>query len=105
MIVCIPVMANGAVDPRWGRAQRVAIARLNGAAIESWDEFDVGWGTAHETGPEGQHHARVARFLQEHGVQTVVADHMGDGMAQMLAKMGITVRLGAAGQARDAVAR
>lgn len=103
MIVCIPVTTDGAVDPRWGRAQRVAIARVNGETIESWEEFDVGWGTAHDAGPEGQHHARVARFLQEHGVQTVVANHMGDGMTQMLAKMGIAVRLGAAGNARDAV--
>ena len=103
MIVCIPVTDDGAVDPRWGRAQRVAVAHLEDGAIGSWDEFDVGWGTAHGTAPEGQHHARVARFLQDHGVQTVVANHMGDGMAQMLAKMGIAVRLGAAGDAREAV--
>ena len=51
MIVCIPVTADGAVDPRWGRAQRVAIARVNGDAIESWEEFDVGWGTAHDAAP------------------------------------------------------
>ena len=105
MIACIPVTTDGAVDPRWGRAQRVAIAQLKDGAIDSWQEIDVGWGTAHDTAPEGQHHARVARFLQEHGVQTVVANHMGDGMAQMLAKMGIAVRLGAAGQAREAVYR
>jgi len=103
MIVCIPVASDGRVDPRWGRAQRVAVARVNGGAIESWQEFDVGWGTLHDAGPEGQHHARIARFLQEHGVQSVVADHMGPGMTEMLAKMGIAVRLGAAGAAREAV--
>ena len=103
MIVCIPVTADGSVDPRWGRAQRVAVARIDGDAIASWQEFDVGWGTAHDAGPEGPHHARVARFLQEHGVETVVANHMGDGMREMLAKMGIAVRLGAAGPARAAV--
>jgi predicted Fe-Mo cluster-binding NifX family protein len=103
MIVCIPVAGDGSVDPRWGRAQRVAVAKVNGGAIESWEEFDVGWGTLHDAGPEGQHHARIARFLQEHGVQTVVAGHMGPGMTDMLAKMNIAVRLGAAGLAREAV--
>jgi len=103
MIICIPVATDGSVDPRWGRAQRVAVARMNAGAIESWEEFDVGWGTAHDAGPEGQHHARVARFLRDHGVQTVVANHMGDGMSQMLVSMGIDVRLGAAGPAREAV--
>lgn len=102
MIVCIPVDPDGAVDPRWGRAQRVAIATVDGGTITSWQEFDVGWGTLHDAGPEGQHHARIARFLEEHGVQRVVADHMGDGMRRMLASMDIAVRLGAAGPARAA---
>ena len=103
MILCIPILADGRVDPRWGRAQRVAVATVSGAALESWEEFDVGWGTAHDAGPEGAHHARIARFLQDHLVQTVVADHVGDGMRQMLAKMGIALRLGATGPAREAV--
>ena len=103
MVICIPVLADGTVDPRWGRAQRVAVAHVSGGAVESWQEFDVGWGSLHDAGPEGQHHARVALFLKEHGVQAVVADHMGDGMKQMLAKLGIELRLGAAGAAREAV--
>ncbi len=102
MIVCIPVTVDGLVDPRWGRAQRVAIAHLKGDQIESWEVFEVGWGTLHDSGPEGQHHARVARFLQEQRVEVVVAEHMGPGMTEMLAKLGIAVRLGAAGSARDA---
>ncbi len=103
MKVCIPVTPDGQVDPRWGRAQHVAVASVSGGRLDGWEVFDVGWGTLHEAGPEGTHHARVARFLQEHGVELVIADHMGPGMAQMLAKMGITVRLGAGGPARDAV--
>ena len=97
-------MPDGSIDPRWGRAQRVAIATVNDGSIAAWQEFEVGWDTAHGSGPEGQHHARIARFLQEHGVQTIVADHMGDGMRQKVGRMGIAVRLGAAGTARDAVA-
>jgi predicted Fe-Mo cluster-binding NifX family protein len=103
MIVCVPVTPVGAVDPRWGRAERVAVATVGAGGIERWEEFDVRWGTLHDTAPEGQHHARVARFLREHAVQVVVAAHMGDGMARMLPQMGIDVRLGASGDARDAV--
>ena len=105
MRVCVPVTPNGQVDPRWGRAQRVAVADVNAATIAGWEEFDVGWDRSHDAGGEGQHHARVARFLHEHRVEGVVADHMGPGMAQMLARMGIAVRLGAAGVARSAVLR
>lgn len=43
------------------------------------------------------------REQAEHGVEAVVADHMGDGMKQMLAKLGIELRLGAAGAAPEAV--
>ena len=103
MIICIPVTQDGLVDPRWGRADRVAVARVSGDHVDSWQEFDVGWGRLHDEGPEGLHHARVARFLQEHGIETVVAHHMGDGMTQLLAKMRIAVRLGASGRAREAV--
>jgi predicted Fe-Mo cluster-binding NifX family protein len=102
-IVCIPVGEDGFVDPRWGRAERVAVATLSGDHVDNWQEFEVGWGRLHDEGPEGVHHARIARFLQDHGVQVVVAAHMGPGMMQMLAKMPIAVRLGAAGRAREAV--
>lgn len=52
MIVCIPVSPDGSVDPRWGRAQRVAIAEVDGVSVTSWREFDVGWGSLHDAGPE-----------------------------------------------------
>ncbi len=103
MIVCIAVTTEGFVDPRWGRAERVAVARVGGNAIDSWYEFDVGWASLHDSGTEGGHHARIARFLREHQVDAVVANHMGPDMEHMLGKMGIEVRLGAAGRAREAV--
>ncbi len=104
VIVCVPVSSDGSVDPRWGRADRVAVADMGADGIERWDEFEVGWGRLHDTAPEGQHHARVARFLREQGVQAVVADHMGPGMEHMLGKLGIAVLLGAGGpSAREAV--
>lgn len=102
MIVCVPVGADGQVGGSWGRAPRVAIAQLDGGSIAAWDEHDVAWDALHDVGTEGGHHARVARFLQEHGVDVVVAGHMGPPMQQMLARMRIMARLGAAGDARVA---
>lgn len=104
-VVCIPVHADGSVDPRFGRAERVAVATLAGGVVERWVEHDVRWGELHDSGGEGAHHARIARFLQQEGVEVVVAGHMGPPMEQMLRKMGIEVLLGARGAAREAVLR
>lgn len=103
MRVCVPVMADGVVDPRWGRADRVAVAEITQGQITSWEEFDVGWDALHDAGPEGSHHARVVRFLREHGVEVVAAGHMGQGMVHIMDRMGIKVLLGAGGDARHAV--
>ncbi len=103
MVVCVPVTTEGLVDPRWGRAGRVAISEVTGDGIGSWHEYDVGWDALHDAGTEGSHHARVARFLQDHHVEAVVANHMGMPMVHMLEKMGVKVWLGATGGARDAV--
>ena len=103
MVICLAVADDGCIDPRWGRAQRVAIATVEAGTITRWDEFDVSWDTLHDTGPEGAHHARVARFLREHHADTVLAHHMGGDMARMLQKMGVTIRLGIVGDARRAV--
>lgn len=103
MIVCIPVDPHGSVGGSWGRAARVAVSRVEDGAIAAWDEYPVGWDVLHDEGTEGGHHARVARFLQDHAVEMVVAGHMGPPMARMLDRMGIAVRSGASGLARDDV--
>jgi len=102
MLTCVPVLPDGQVDPRWGRAAVVAIAQVDDGTVTAWQEFNVGWDHLHDVGTEGGHHARVARFLREHGVQAVVADHMGPDMLTMLGRMGVVVRLGASGDAREA---
>jgi predicted Fe-Mo cluster-binding NifX family protein len=103
VVLCVPVTADGSVDPRWGRAARVAVAQTSGDAVATWEEFDVGWDVAHDTGGEGAHHARVARFLLDHHVDAVVVDHMGPGMLHMVERMGIAVHPNARGDARAAV--
>src|ERR1700687_561124 len=105
MIVCVPVTAEGDVGPTWGRADRVAVAAVSPDGIDGWQEFDVGWGTLHDAGTEGSHHARIAKFLLEHKVEAVAAHHMGAGMTHMLDKMGLAVMLDETGSARDAAAR
>ena len=103
MIVCVPVTTAQELDGSWGRAPRVALADVQGGEIVRWEAFDVAWDALHDTGSEGGHHARVAQFLQDHGVQVVVARHMGPPMANMLQKMGVTVRYAAGGDARSVV--
>ena len=103
MIVCVPVSVDGSVGQGWGRAGRVAVAEVGPQGVSSWQEFQVDWDQLHEVSTEGSHHARIARFLMEHGVQMVVAGHMGPGMQNMLDRMGIVFRLGAQGDPRQAV--
>jgi predicted Fe-Mo cluster-binding NifX family protein len=103
MIVCTPVTKEGLVDPRWGRADRVALAEVVNGEILSWQEVEVSWSRLHDEGTPGSHHARVVSFLREQHVEAVVANHIGDGMVRMLATMSLPVYLGAVGDAREAV--
>ena len=103
MIIAIPVDADDQVAHGWGRASRVAVATAGGDGITDWQVHDVGWDTAHDEGTEGSHHARIARFLIDNHVDTVVAEHMGDGMVRMLGSMKLPVVLGAHGDARASV--
>lgn len=103
MIVCVPVAPDGSVDPRWGKADVVAVAELIAGSITSWQEVEVSWSRLHDEGSPAQHHARVARFLKEHAVEVVVAHHVGDGMIRMLKTMGLSLHLDAGGDAREAV--
>jgi predicted Fe-Mo cluster-binding NifX family protein len=103
MILCIPVTPDGLTAPGWGRARRVAKVSASDGEITDWQEFNVGWDALHDEGTEGAHHARVARFLIDHNVEVVVAEHMGEGMTRMLTTMGIRTALGAHGDARTAV--
>lgn len=103
MIVCVPVEPDGTVGHSWGRAPRVAVARVESGSVADWQEYDVRWDELHDEGTEGGHHARIATFLRGHGVEAIVAGHMGAGMLQMLPRMGVALRLGASGDARAAV--
>jgi predicted Fe-Mo cluster-binding NifX family protein len=103
VIIAIPVDAEEQVANGWGRAARVAVATVADGVITDWQVHDVGWDVAHDEGTEGSHHARIARFLIDNAIGTVVAGHMGDGMVRMLGSMRIPVVLGATGDARACV--
>ena len=102
MRVCVPITADGQVDPRWGRAGRVAVADVAGGQIRDWQEFAVGWDALHDQGTEGAHHARIARFLRDNQVQAIAVGHVGPGMQRMLGTMAIRVVTGLGGDARNA---
>lgn len=102
MRIALPVEQDGVIGDGWGRAPRVAVAEVkNDGAIESWDEYAVQWDALREESREGQHHARIARFLIDHGVQMVIAGHMGAGMHRMLDEMHIAIVTDVSGSARD----
>ena len=103
MIVCAPVTSEGKIDPRWGRADRVAVADVVDGEILSWLEVEVSWSRLHDEGTPGSHHARVVKFLRDHHVEAVLANHVGDGMVRTLEAMSLPLHLGAAGDARAAV--
>lgn len=102
MRLCIPVTTDGQVGQSWGRAARVALADVKDGALLAWEEIDVGWDRLHDETTEGGHHARVARFLRDHHVESIAAGHMGEPMVHTLERLGIAVRLGVAGDARQA---
>ena len=103
MILCVPVTDEGDVDPRWGRARRIAVARVVDGEVDDWREIDVSWDRLHDEGTPARHHARVARFLKENAVDRVVAHHVGDGMLRMVGAMRLSLVLDATGDARTAV--
>ncbi len=102
MVICVPVTPDGMVDGGFGRAPRVAVFRIEAGEVATATVHDVRWDELHDTGPEGSHHARIARFLIDNGVEGVAAGHVGPPMQHTMAKMGIRVWLGAAGEARAA---
>ena len=101
--ICVPITSSGDVAPRWGRADRVAVAEVSDATIHGWRELDVGWSTAHDASTEGAHHARIAAFPLDNTISAVVVQHVGPGMQRMLDTMNITVLADRSGPARDAV--
>lgn len=106
MVICMPVTLEGNVGDGWGRAHDVAVAGVDvSGEIQRWDEFPVRWDELHDQGGEGQHHARIARFLLDHQVKQVISGHMGPGMVHMLERMNIAVRLDVHGNARDAASQ
>lgn len=102
MKIAVPITPDGQLDPRWGRAARVAVADILDGEVRGWTEHDVGWDVAHDEGAEGAHHARIARFLREHGVEAIAVQHVGAGMHRMLPSMHVRIVDGLSGDAREA---
>ena len=102
LVIAVPTDESGRVGS-WGRAKCVAVATTEDGEVKSWEECDVGWDVLHDAGSDRAHHARVARFVKDHGVDIVVVQHMGPGMVQMLERMGLKIDAGVLGDARHAV--
>lgn len=103
MNIAIPVTGEDTVDPRWGKAHNVAVAKVGPQGIAAWDAYEVDWDTLHDQGPHGTHHGRIVRFLKEHDIDAVVINHAGPPMMNTMAKMGLKIAVGAQGSPREAV--
>ena len=103
MIVATPVNALGESAAAWGRAHWVAVAEVIDDTVSSWQVHEVAWDELHDAGTHGSHHARIVRFLKDNEIQAVVVDHMGAGMQQVMAKMGIPLLPATPGDAQASV--
>ena len=103
--IAVVVTPDGAlIGGGLGRASHMAVAqRDEHNSITSWQVFEVGWDVLHDVGPHGGHHARIVRFMQEHGITHVMAAHIGPPMQTTLSKLGLVLHLDASGDARAAV--
>ena len=79
-----------------------AVAEVTDGAVTRWTEHDVAWDRLHDEGGEGSHHARIVRFVREHGAEVIVPGHMGPPMQHTLGKLGTRLVLGATGDAKAA---
>ena len=75
-----------------GRAPKVAIIRAKDGKAEKIAEIEVRWGESHETEQEGLHHATIAKFIKEHGVNEIIAGGAGPDMQRMLERLGVKVK-------------
>lgn len=90
MVICATMVGDDTVGGGFGKARRVAVAQAEG---DGWQvsHVDVRWDLQHDQVADGLHHAQIARFLRDQGVNVVVTGHMGDGMLRMLDSMKIKV--------------
>ena len=103
MIVATPVTVDGRTAHAWGKAHWLGVADVTGPRVTSWTIHEVGWDELHDAGTHGSHHARVVRFLKDQGVQAIVVDHVGPGMARLLERLGIPVLAATPGDARESI--
>lgn len=102
-VVLVPVTDSGEIDHKFGKAPQVAVAVVEDGVIAGWTVHPMGWDVLHDEGEHGAHHARIVRFVREHDVNDVVADHMGPPMQNTLTKLGVALHMDRSGDAREAV--
>jgi len=103
MKIFTPVTADGQSGSHFGRAHWASVAEVADGVISDWQVHEIAWDIAHDQGTHGAHHARVARFFKEQGIEAVVAAEMGPGMMRMLTTMGLPILPASPGDAQASV--
>ncbi len=89
MIIAIPYV-DGGVNQHFGRSQAFVIAEVADGRVVSKTIQPVG---------DLQHdHGGLARFLQDHGTEVVLAGGMGAPMQEALKAAGFTLYCGVSGE-------
>lgn len=91
VIVTVPVTEDESIERRFGKAPRMAVAKVCGDGLLDWQVYDVNWDVLHDQSQHGEHHARIVKFMRENQVERVLFEHMGPPMMNTLNKMGLTL--------------
>ena len=94
MVVAVPYL-DGTVNAHFGSTQSFLIAETSDGKITRASVFEV-QGMQHN-------HAGIAGFLQEQGVQVILAGGMGAPMQQALKLQGFELYCGVGGPALEAI--
>lgn len=81
-----------------GRAHWMGVGKVAEGAVSDWAVHEVEWDVLHDVGSHGGHHARIVTFMRDHGVDVVVAGHIGEPMQNTLTKLGVRIVMGAEGE-------
>ncbi len=94
MVIAVP-HESGSVNQHFGRTREFLVASTQDGAIQERSVYEV---------PGMQHnHSALATFLQDRGVDVILAGGMGAPMREALERTGFEVICGVSGPAEEAV--
>lgn len=91
VVVAVPVTEDDGIERRFGKAPRMAVAKVCADGLADWNVIDVNWDVLHDQSEHGEHHARIVKFMRDNEVERVLFSHMGAPMLNTLNKLGLAL--------------